>query len=363
MKVLILGGTGTMGRYLAQYVSADESNQVYITSRREMCSAVDNIHYIKGNAKELPFLQTLMQSYGQWDVIVDFMVYSLDEFKTRIDVLLSSVHQYFFLSSARVYASAEGKITEQSSRLLDVAKDEALLTSSNYAIAKAQEENLLFSRTEKNWTIVRPYITYSSTKLQLGVQEKEEWLYRALHNRSIVFSEDMIEKKTTMTFGKDAASAIYALCGKRKALGEVFNITYPEASSWSEILRIYQDCLQAAGYQGKIVYTPKASDISSNRSKAIYDRLYDRQFETYKISVYCDCKEFLSPESGIRESLECFLQNPQFGGINWITQAKLDRITNERAKWHEIAGLREKMRYFLVRYLITPEKYEKMIAR
>ena len=44
---------------------------------------------------------------------------------------------------------------------------------------------------------------------QLGVLEKELWLYRALNGRTIVFSKDIAEKSTTLTYGYDVASVSY----------------------------------------------------------------------------------------------------------------------------------------------------------
>lgn len=54
-----------------------------------------------------------------------------------------------------------------------------ILSIDEYAITKAHQENLLINSKNKNWTIIRPYITYSEQRLQLGTFEKEDWLYRA----------------------------------------------------------------------------------------------------------------------------------------------------------------------------------------
>ena len=327
-----------------------------------MHSESKNIHYFMGNAKDISFLQELMCNYGKWDVIVDFMIYSLEEFQTRKNILLANTCQYVFLSSARVYADSKTNITEQSDRLLDTVDNQDFVKSKNYAIAKAQEENLLFDNDQKNWTIVRPYITYSNTKLQLGVQEKEEWLYRALHNRAIVFSEDMVDKVTSFTHGKDVAKGIFSLLGKKDAYGEAFNITYNEFLTWNEILCIYVECLKAAGYKGEVVYVKKADELTSNIDKVRYDRIYNRKFDNKKIGRFCDCTDFICPEKGICLCMEAFLENPQFSNINWITQARLDRITNERAQWKEIPHFGNKVRYFIVRYLLTFEKYENLVS-
>ena len=43
----------------------------------------------------------------------------------------------------------------------------------NTALQKAREENLLLKSDSRNWTIIRPYITYYDERLQLGVFEKK----------------------------------------------------------------------------------------------------------------------------------------------------------------------------------------------
>ena len=71
-KVLLLGGTGAMGVYLAP-VLVKAGYQVYITSRKEHVSDDENIIFITGNAKNRDFIQELLKQ--NFDVIVDFMIY------------------------------------------------------------------------------------------------------------------------------------------------------------------------------------------------------------------------------------------------------------------------------------------------
>ena len=81
-------------------------------------------------------------------------------------------------------------------------------------------------------TVYCPYITFSEIRLQLGVFEKEDWLYRALHGRTIVFSNDIAEKYTTLTYAFDVVNAMVQLMGNDKAHGEVFHITSGNAARW-----------------------------------------------------------------------------------------------------------------------------------
>lgn len=218
MKVLVLGGTGAMGMHLVQKL-ADQSYDVYVTSRSRSGQQGD-ITYIAGNAKNDTFLQQMLSQH--WDCIVDFMVYSTEQFESRFKQFLDTTDHYIFISSSRVYANSNVPLTENSPRLLDISEDKQYLATDEYALTKARQENLLFKSGEKNWTIIRPYITYDTERLQLGVFEKEDWLYRAIHGRSIVVAKDIQNKQTTLTLGKDVANAMAALIGNKKAHGEAF---------------------------------------------------------------------------------------------------------------------------------------------
>lgn len=108
---------------------------------------------------------------NKYDAIVDFMIYTSEsEFEAYYKLFLENTNHYIFLSTYRVYANTV-PITEESPRLLDVSADEAFLASGDYAIYKAQEEEILKESDYTNWTIIRPAITYSKKRFQLTTLE------------------------------------------------------------------------------------------------------------------------------------------------------------------------------------------------
>lgn len=351
MKILLLGGTGAMGSHLGEILSSGE-NEVVITSRRTSVSN-EHIEYRLGDAKDIEFLKTLLKE--KWDAIIDFMVYSLDEFKERVEKLLSATSQYIFLSSARVYNESEKPLTEESKRLLDSCTDDEYLQTNEYALLKARQENVLYTTDKKNWTIIRPYITYSETRLQLGTLEKETWLYRAIHGRTIVFSEDVKNHYTTLTYGWDVANAMAKLIGNKSSFGEAYHITSKEAHQWSVILNIYTDVLEnELGYRPKVIYQnlPDFSTWNMSKYQITYDRLYDRKFDNAKINKVFNTEEFLHVDIGLRKCLKSFLENPRFNIIDWKQEAIKDRYTNEKTPLSEIKGLKSKIKYVLFRYIL-----------
>ena len=351
MKILILGGTGAMGIHLCNLL-VERGDEVFVTSRTRS-GRFDGIQYIKGNAQDENFLDHLL--IQDWDTIVDFMVYSTVSFRKRYQKLLNSTKHYFFLSSARVYANSEEPITEDSPRLLDVTSDEEYLKTDEYALAKARQEDILFSTKYNNWTIIRPYITYDNERLQLGVLEKEGWLYRALNGRSIITLKEMQNKKTTLTAGKDVARSICALIGNDKAFGEVFHITADFDVTWKKILDIYIKVLHDNGYSATLVENEldSFSKWRDGKYQIYYDRLFDRTFNNKKINNFIDTSTFVNCFDGLEECLQNFIDNKPFvfKELNWREEALKDKICGEYTELKEIMVFRDKVKYVLFRNL------------
>ena len=349
MNILVLGGTGAMGVHLVELLS-QRGDAVFVTSRRERPSR-KNVTYVQGNAHDEGFLQTLLVR-RRWDAIVDFMAYKTEEFRHRMPQLLAATAQYLFLSSSRVYADSAEPTTEDSPRLLDVSTDTAYLKTDEYALTKARQENeLRADRGTGNWTIVRPYITYSEIRLQLGVLEKEEWLSRALSGQTIVFSEDIASRMTTLTYGYDVARGIAALIGNDKALGEAFHITCDRPIRWSEVIEIYLDVLESKTGQRPKVKLPDKSPFTY--PQVVYDRYYNRVFDNTKINRFIDTATFTEPHMGLRQCLETFLEKPRFGEINIRRTALFDRIAGEWTPLSDFSGIKRQAMYLLYRYCPT----------
>lgn len=311
-----------MGNHVVQLL-ANAGHRVFVTSRRR-CERGRDVAYVSGDAKDLSFLKSIL--HEQWDVVIDFMVWSTEDFAERLEGFLSSTAQYVFVSSYRVYADSP-ILTESSPRLLDVARDAGYLATDEYALAKARCENMLISSDKRNWTIVRPAITYDgSGRFQLGVLEAETWLWRALSGVSVPFPEEMLNKRTTMTWGGDVARMIVGLIGNPVAFGGIFTVSTSESRTWTEVIRMYQKVVPLE------IVSCSLADFERARGGVYqikYDRMYDRVIDNSKILCATGLSQFdLAPiEENLTAQLEYFLANDEFyvrgnAGAN----AKLDRI-------------------------------------
>ena len=354
MNILILGGTGAMGAPLAELLA--EEHQIFVTSRSRWPSSKPSLHYLQGDAHDETFLNRVLNSHAPFDAIVDFMAYGTSEFAARVPHLLAETAQYVFLSSSRVYACSEAPLTETSPRLLDVSDDSTYLATDEYALAKARQEDLLKNSGLRNWTIVRPYITYNNMRLQLGVFEKESWLYRALQGRTLLFPQSIAERDTTLTYGGDVAMGISRLIGNERAMGETFHIATPEMIRWGEVLEVYLDTLESClGKRPTVRYTPSPEwlrDVKKDYYAVCYDRLFDRKFCMDKFQSVCGSCDFLPVKEGLRRCLTRFLQGQRsFQKLHWKYEAYVDRITGEHIPLGKIPGWKNKWRYASNRWL------------
>lgn len=364
-NILILGGTGAMGEPLATML-AKAGMRITVTSRQDRLS-VQNIIYAKGDAHDLNFLGGLFAEQT-WDAIVDFMVYNTAEFMQRVEMFLMNTKQYIFISSARVYARSDSPITEDTPRLLDVCQDAEYLRTDEYALAKARQENILFHSGHQNWTIIRPSITYNINRLQLGVLEKENWLYRALRGRSIVFSDDIADKVTTMTSGSDVAKGIAAVIGRDAAKGQVFHVTEKHSYQWREVLSEYLAVLEKrTGVRPRVVMTKKSTcfQLPGKKYQIMYCRYYNRSFDNRKITKFIDTQSFENAMTGLQRCLDEFLEEKKFKNIDWRMEALHDLAAGERTPLTEIFGIKNKIKYMLYRHHLGAvwEKGEKLKSR
>ena len=354
MKVLVLGGTGAMGVYLVQLL-AQQGHEVIVTSRRQRESGLENLKYIQGDAHDNLFLKDILSQ--KFDAIVDFMVYHTEEFAARYRMFLDVTEQYIFFSSSRVYADSKSPITESSPRLLDVCKDKEYLATDEYALTKARQEDMLMQSGKQNWTIIRPYITYSNARLQLGVLEKEYWLQRALRGGTIVFGKDIATRRTTLTYGEDVSRVVSMLIGNDKAFGKAVHITGQDTMLWSEVLELYLDVIECKiGKRPNVLMTENSDgikDVLCNQYQIDCDRLYNRVFDNSFVNDLCGGNASYTPmRDGLTRCVEEFLNSQKvFLWNNPKLEAWMDRQAKERTSVNEFVEWKSKMKYLFFRYL------------
>ncbi len=351
-KILILGGTGAMGKALVDFI---HDFNIYISTRKDKVSS-QNIKYIKGNAHDINFVKKIILD-NNFDVIVDFMYYNYDEFYERVDLFLNNTKQYIFLSSARVYSNDDKTIDEKTKRILDVCEDKKYLNTHEYALEKAREEDLLISKEQKNWTIIRPYITYNDNRLQLGIYEKEKWLYRVIRGKTVAIQKKLLDSITTLTYAKDVSKYIAKIVLNEKAYGEAIQIANNMSDiTWKDIADIYKKELYKKKIKMnlKVIETEKYDKLF-NFFQLKYDRYCDRVFNSNKLEKIIDEKvTYVGIEDGLKECISKFFDNVDLDKIELDAKFNgiMDKITKEHTSLKEFNSFKEKLKYILARYTL-----------
>lgn len=351
-KVLLLGGTGAIGSYLIEECIR-LGYTVFVTTR-SLRVEDEKIKFIRGNAKDISFLNEISKK-GKFDVVIDFMVYATHEFKVNIDLLLSLGTQYIYVSSYRVFSdTGHEPITETSPRLIDTVDDSKYLSTDEYALAKARQEDILTrDYRNRNWTIVRPSITYSTNRFQFGALEANTILPRARDKLAVPIPESMLDKKTTMTWAGDVAKMIASVLGNQKAYNEAFNTLTDEYKTWKEIADIYASKLE-------MIVEPVDDEtyqkIGLNPWQIKYDRMLNRICSNDKIISFSGLNksDFMSLESG----LQLEINNNRNMSINYSSVNRINGILDKILciyRFPRTKSLRYLLSYCLGRFLVIKD--------
>lgn len=303
-KVLVIGATGAMGRYLVPEL-VNMGYEVTGVGLEQTPPWSVKADYLQGDAFDKTFLSGLLEK--NFDGIVNFMCYHRPHpFSDYYKMLLDHTKHYIFLSSCRVYDDKEQPIKETSPRLWDTSEDEELKASHDYCIYKAQDEDLLNASAYDNWTIVRPATTFSTMRLQLVTLEFESGVMRALQGKKVVLPVQAKDKPATLCWGGSVAKMLARILFREEAKRECYNVCSSEHRTWEEIAEYYH---QLIGLEA--VWVDKEDYLAildpTRQSKAVrwqleYARLFHRITDNSKVLALTGLKqeELISMYDGLK---------------------------------------------------------------
>ena len=287
-KVLVIGGTGTMGRYLCP-ILAQKGYEVHAIAG-EIRKDQPGIRYFFTNALDNDALKSFLKN--GYDAIVDFMWYDISLYESRYQLFLKNTDHYFALSSYRVYAQSEAPLTESSPRLAEaLSLDDVWHHATGYAQTKCRMEDLLQQSDSDNWTILRPTVVYCPGRMPLVNWSKNEVALRAYASREIVLPREAMDKQTTIIWGEDVARMIAGLMFNPQAKREIYTTATAETITWGEILNFYSEKF---GLKAHLCETDEyfrmicdgSTDekvVNQRRFLLYYDRLYNRSVDNSKV--------------------------------------------------------------------------------
>ena len=239
-RVLLIAGTGTLGAS-AYPELVKLGYHVDVISLEDYASVTPRLDFIKARA-DLDYLKSFFAERGRYAAVVDFIhTPDVELLKRRMDVILANTDQFVYLSSYRTYADLERVVTETTPQWLDVTKDPKFLAEDDYAIPKAKGERYLTSLGVKNWTIIRPIISFTHFRLDLVTVGAYAILYRTAAGKKIPLPAEVKDKHCGVTWGGNTGLQIAHLIGNEKAFGEAFTLGTDEGLTWGDVARFYEE--------------------------------------------------------------------------------------------------------------------------
>ena len=322
MKILFIGGTGTISSACAQLALARGFELTLLNRGRQ--PAHPGARQIKADITDAAATAAAL-GHEHWDCVVDYIAFAPADVEQRIALFRERTAQFIFISSASAYQKppASFPITE-STPMVNPFWD--------YSRNKiACEERLMRALREENFpaTIVRPSWTYDQTRITVPVNSGKNFTVvdRMRRGRPVIVPGDGTSL-WTMTHNTDFAKGLVGLLGHQGAVGQTFHITSDEVLTLNQI---YEAVAEAAGApKPKLVHI--ASDFITSCLPEFAgglhgDKSYSAVFDNSKIKRFVP--DFVATtrfRDGMARSVKWFDADPARQEIDAEANAAWDKL-------------------------------------
>lgn len=240
MKILLIGGTGTISGAIAKLLAqrGDDLTLLNRGNRAEDIPAGAKVICCDINNEALVAEKLAGECF---DAVCQFVGYKPEHVQRDYRLFAGKTKQYIFISSTAAYQKpvVNYRMTEETAfcnPYWDYAREKA-----------ACEEFLMQKYREEGFpvTIVRPSHTYGERSVPLAVRGKKgSWqiLKRMMEGKKVIIHGDGTNL-WTLTHNSDFAKGFVGLIGNPVALGEAFHITSDESVTWNQVYQIVADRL------------------------------------------------------------------------------------------------------------------------
>ena len=335
MKILIIGGTGTISSAITRQL-AESGHELWLLNRgsrkdevpagvrQVICDINDEAEVIRQTGDQV------------FDAVCEFIGFLPSQVERDIRLFGGRTRQYVYISSASAYHKpASSHVITEGTALANPYWE--------YSRNKiACEELLMKAYCEEGFpvTIVRPSHTYCERGVPVSVHGlKGSWqvLKRMMEGKPVLVQGDG-SSLWTLTWNDDFARGFIGLLGNPKAIGEAFQIMSDEQLTWNQI---YQSVDNALGATFKPYYVaseflaavaPKAYDFTGN---LLGDKSVTVVFDCTKLKRavpgFCATTRF---DEGVRRCIAYLQDHPELQETDPEFDAWCDRVieTLEQAK-------------------------------
>jgi len=327
MKILIIGGTGTISSAITRQLS-ESGHELWLLNRGNRKSEVPaNVRQVICDINDEAGVLRQVGS-ERFDAVCEFIGFVPSDVERDIRLFRGRTRQYVYISSASAYAkpAASHVITEGTT----LANPHWLYSRNKIA----SEEVLMRAYRESGFpvTIVRPSHTYCERSVPVSIHgPKGSWqvLRRMMDGKQVLVQGDG-SSLWTMTWNEDFARGFIGLLGNPKAIGEAFQIMSDESLTWNQI---YQSIAHALGVSFRPYYV--ASDFLAAVSPKEWD-FEGNLLGDKSVSVVFDCAKLKRAvpgfqattryDEGVRRCVAHILRHPELQLEDPAFDAWCDRV-------------------------------------
>ncbi len=310
MKILMIGGTGTISTAITRQL-AETEHEVYLLNRGTRSSEVpENINSIIVDINDEKKVAQLLDGM-YFDAVCEFIGFVPEQLERDYRLFKDRTKQYIYISSASAYHKPvkDYRITEATT-----------LANPYWEYSRnkiACEEYLMKLYREEGFpvTIVRPSHTYDLRSVPMGVHgHNGSWqvLKRMLEGKPVIIHGDGTSL-WTITSNEDFAKGYIGLIGNPHAIGEAFQITSDESVTWTQIYKIVADVLgvELKPYYVASEFLAAVSDYDFTGS-LIGDKACTVVFDNTKLkNAVPGFVATVRAEQGLRKTVENVLANKE----------------------------------------------------
>ncbi len=327
MRILFIGGTGTISSAITQQLAATEHELWLLNRGNRKAEVPANVKQIVADINDE---EAVLKQIGdmQFDSVCDFIGFVPAQVERDYRLFAGRTRQYVYISSASAYNKpARNYIINEGTTLAN--------PHWQYSRDKIACEELLMKHYREDGfpvTIVRPSHTYCERGVPTSVHgPKGSWqvLKRMMEGKQVIVHGDG-SSLWTMTWNGDFAKGFIGLLGNPHAIGEAFQIMSDESLTWNQI---YQAVADALGVEFKPYY------VSSEYLAAVSPKEYDLEGNLTgdkAVTVVFDCSKLkrIVPgfqatvrfEEGVRRCVKYILAHPELQQEEPEFDAWCDRV-------------------------------------
>ena len=313
MKILFIGGTGTISTAISKRVLSNPDNELYLINRgsRNNILGGGNLREIVADINDEAMVESKIKDM-HFDAVCDFICFRPEQIRRDYRLFKGRTAQFLFISTASAYNKpVRDYIISEGTSLGNPYWE--------YSRLKIECEEFLMEKYREEGfpvTIIRPSHTYDERKVPLAVHGREgSWsvLNRMLEGKPVIIHGDGTSL-WTLTHNSDFAKAFTGLLGNPLALGEAFQITSGESLTWNQI---YQCIADALGVELKPYYVPSRflADIAPQldfEGSLLGDKAYSVIFDQSKLKrAVPDFVPQVPICRGIRNTVENIMAHPE----------------------------------------------------